>query len=56
MDSLRELKCVKPFSTSQSQAIIKLIEKPNKDKRFISNWRPISLHMITTGSKAKVED
>ena len=29
--------------TSQRQAIIKLIEKPNKDKRFIQNWRPISL-------------
>ena len=23
--------------------MIKLFEKPNKDKRYISNWRPISL-------------
>ena len=29
--------------TSQRQAIIKLLIKPNKDKRYISNWRPISL-------------
>ena len=26
-----------------SLAIIKLLEKPNKDKRFIANWGPISL-------------
>ena len=29
--------------TSQRQAIIKLIEKKDKDKRLIQNWRPISL-------------
>ena len=27
----------------QRQAVIKLIEKKDKDKRFIKNWRPISL-------------
>ena len=26
---------------SQTQAIIKLIEKKEKDKRLIQNWRPI---------------
>ena len=31
------------LSTSQRQAIIKLIEKKDKDKRLIKNWRPISL-------------
>ena len=31
------------FSTSQRQAIIKLIYKTNREKRFIENWRPISL-------------
>ena len=31
------------LSTSQRQAIIKLLEKRDKDKRFIGNWRPISL-------------
>ena len=29
------------LSTSQKQAIIKLIEKKDRDKRFIKNWRPI---------------
>ena len=28
---------------SQRHAIIKLIEKPHKNKRYIQNWRPISL-------------
>ena len=31
------------LSTSQKQAIKKLIEKKDRDKRFIKNWRPISL-------------
>ena len=31
------------LSTSQKQAIIKLIKKEDRDKRFIKNWRPISL-------------
>ena len=31
------------LSISQRQAIIKLIENKDRDKRFIKNWRPISL-------------
>ena len=31
------------LSTYQRQAIIKLIEQKDRDKRFIQNWRPISL-------------
>ena len=31
------------LSTSQKQAVIKLIEKKGKDKRMIENWRPVSL-------------
>ncbi|KAL9963682.1 hypothetical protein ACROYT_G027211 [Oculina patagonica] len=31
------------LSTSQKMAIIKLIEKKDKDKMYIANWRPISL-------------
>ena len=33
----------KKLSTSQCQAVIKLIEKKERDKWFIKNWRPISL-------------
>ena len=43
INSLRESKCLKALSTSQREAIIRLIEKPNKGKQFFSNWRPISL-------------
>ena len=42
-NSLQESKRLKYLCTSQRQAIIKLLEKPNKDKRYISNWRPMSL-------------
>ena len=31
------------LSTSQKQAMITLIEKKDKDKRLLQNWRPISL-------------
>ena len=31
------------LTNSQRQAIITLIDKPDKDRRFIENWRPISL-------------
>ena len=31
------------LSTSQKQAVITLIEKKSKDKRYMQNWRPISL-------------
>ena len=43
INPLRESKYLKSLSTSQRQAIIGLIEKPNKDKRITSSWRPISL-------------
>ena len=31
------------LSKSQKQAVIKLIEKKDRDERIIKNWRPISL-------------
>ena len=42
------------LSNSQKQAIITVIEKKGKDRRHISNWRPISLINVDTkiGSKA----
>ena len=36
------------LSVSQRQAIIKLLEKREKDKRYIENWRPISLLNVDT--------
>ena len=43
LNSCRTAKLKKELRTSQRQALIKLIEKKDKDKRFIKNWRPISL-------------
>ena len=43
LNSCRTAKLKKELSTSQRQAIIKLFEKKDKDKRFIKIWRPISL-------------
>ena len=43
MSSIKESKKLQKLGVSQRQAIIKLIEKPNRDRRFLRNWRPISL-------------
>ena len=44
IDSVSETKEEGHFSTSQRQALIRLLDKDkDKDKRFIQNWRPISL-------------
>ena len=42
-NSLIEAKEKGSLATSQRQAVVKLLEKKGKDKRFIKNWRPISL-------------
>ena len=42
LNSCRTAKLKKELSTSQRQAVIKLIEEKD-NKRFIKNWRPISL-------------
>ena len=44
MNLLNQGKVSKELVTSQRQAEIKLLEKKDKDKRLISNWRPISYH------------
>ena len=43
MNSIMEAIEKKKVSTSQRQAVINLIEKKERDKQFIKNWRPISL-------------
>ena len=43
MNSIMKPRKEKKLSISQRQAVIKLIEKKERDKRFIKNWCPISL-------------
>ena len=43
MNSIKKPRKEKKLSISQRQAVIKLIEKKERDKRFIKNWCPISL-------------
>ena len=42
------------LSHSQKEAVIKLIEKKDRDKKLIKNWRPISLLNIDTKLISKV--
>ena len=42
------------FSISWKQEVIKLIEKKNRDKRLIKNWKPISLNNIDVKFISKV--
>ena len=48
INSLKESKMDGNLSISQRQAVIKLIEKKDRDKRFVKNWRPISLLNVDT--------
>ena len=41
------------LSTSQRQALMTLIEKKGKNKRFIKNWRPVSLINVDTKIASK---
>ena len=54
VDSLNTAFVHGKLSNSQRQGIIRLIEKKDKDKRFVENWRPISLLNVDykIGSKA----
>ena len=42
------------MSSSQKQAVITLIEKKDRDKRYIKNWRPISLLNVDAEILSKV--
>ena len=48
MESVNQAFHTKILSISQRQAVIKLIEKKDRDKRYIKNWRPISLLNVDT--------
>ena len=53
-DSVKKSFISGELSTSQKQAVIKLIEKKDRDKRLIKNWCPISLLNINTKLISKV--
>ena len=53
-DSIKKSFISDVLSTSQKQAVIKLIEKKDRDKRLIKNWRPNSLLNIDTKLISKV--
>ena len=44
----------KEMSNSQKQAVITLIEKKDKDRTFLENWRPISLINVDSKIASKV--
>ena len=48
INSLKQSKIEGSLSISQRQAVIKLIAKKDRDKRFVKNWRPISLLHVDT--------
>ena len=57
LKSFYHAKTYKKFSTSQRQVVIKLLEKKDRDKRFIMNWTPISLlnnNLNIFSSKTKI--
>ena len=47
IDSLRQSKSNGHLSISQRQAVLKLIAKKDRDKRFLKNSRPVSYLMLT---------
>ena len=53
-DSIKKSFTSGELSTTQKQAVIRLIEKKDRDKRLIKNWRPISLLNIDTKLISKV--
>ena len=48
INSLKQSKIEGNLSISQRQAVIKLIVKKDRGKRFVKNWRPISLLNVDT--------
>ena len=52
MESVNQAFHTKTLSISQRQAVIKLIEKKDRHKRYIKNWRPISFSNVGILAKA----
>ena len=55
INSLKQSKIEGNLFISQRQAVIKLIVKKDRDKRFVKNWRPISLLDTKILSKSLAE-
>ena len=53
VESLNQSFTMGELSTSQKQGVITLIEKKNQDKRFLKNWRPITLLNVDTKIASK---
>ena len=54
VESFNEAFNKKEMSASQRKAIITLIEKKDKDRCFLENWRPISLINVDSKIASKV--
>ena len=54
INSLKQSKIDGNLSISQRQAVIKLIAKKYRDKRFVKNWWPISLLNVDTKILSKL--
>ena len=54
IDSFNEASKKKEMSPSQRQAVITLIEKRDKDRTFLQNWRRISLTNVDAKIASKV--
>ena len=54
LECLNKVFSLGEFSTSQSQAVVTLLEKKGRDKRYIKNWRPISLLKVDVKIVSKV--
>ena len=53
LEPLKQAKEKGQLSISQRQAVITLIEKKDRDKRYIKNWRPTSLLNVITKITSK---
>ena len=53
VDSLNYAYIHGELSNSQKEAVITLIEKKDKDRRLIKNWRPISLVNVDVKIRSK---
>ena len=54
INSFNEAFMKKEMSPSQRQAVITLIEKQDKDRTYLENWRPISLTNVDAKIASKV--